>query len=102
MPTFTLSLFITLQKQVNFHTSQTHDHRKWLCSICTMVLQLGSKEAQDIQVELVKQGCGASLVINTVTVLSGVTNKDATSLLLLPNFRRSTGHLWWFIVFYNV
>jgi hypothetical protein len=52
-----------------------------------MVLQLGGKEAQDIQVELVKHGCGASLVINTV--LSGVTNKDA-SLLLLTNFRRST------------
>jgi hypothetical protein len=99
MPTFTLSLFFTLQKQVNFHTSQTHDHRKWLCSICTMVLQLGGKEAQDIQVELVKHGCGASLVINTV--LSGVTNKDA-SLLLLTNFRRSTSHLRWFIVFYNV
>ena len=44
-----------------------------------MVLQLGGKETQDIQVELVKHGCGASLVINTV--LSGVTNKDASSLL---------------------
>jgi hypothetical protein len=47
-----------------------------------------SKKAQDIQVELVKHRCGAFLVINTA--LSGVTNKDATSLLFLPNFKRST------------